>query len=307
MKYTAETIKNLLYTNALIVGRYGTGKTRSCASLRKLRSRPYVKGNKLLIFDLDEGCQPIIRLAEKYNWLNELDIRRYAPVGGSRLATAPAASSANAMRSSEMFIGLATDINYLLDRVDPTTNQWREEFLPDAPYAVLLDSLTKLADDALSFTLSLRGKELGGAGVDGRQEYGIQMGKIVETIRDLRSLPCFTVVTAHEQTKAETIKMPAPPKGGQPIDPKLTGRDWRLPVVTGQLANTIGGEFGLVLYSDTEPLTTDKLRYFWWTRPAENIFGAKTRLRDDLPIKVDQDFDIVIEGSTDPKVQLGLR
>src|SRR5271157_2248097 len=87
VKFTADQIDSLLYTNFLIVGMYKTGKTESCATLHKLRTRKWVKGSRLHVHDFDEGCQPIIRVAKREGWANELDIFRYARVGGERLKT----------------------------------------------------------------------------------------------------------------------------------------------------------------------------------------------------------------------------
>jgi len=299
VKFTADQIDQLLYTSFLIVGPYKTGKTQSCATLHKLKSRPWVQGKKLYIYDFDEGCQPIIREARKDNWVDELTIFRFPRVGGEKINPAQDMSGATVLRTKEPFMDFLMSINGLYDHVDSSGAKWKDDFVNEAPYAIVVDSLTAIQDDILGFTLSLRNKQLGVPGPkgfepDGRQEYGMQMGKIVETVRAIRALPCFFVLLAHEQTRMGTVKMPTAPKGADPIAPMTTGVIAKLPVVTGQLANTIGGEFGAVLFTGSEPVTSTKSRYFWITRPDGEIRGAGTRLKEGLDLKIDQNFDLVV-------------
>ena len=294
MEFTAAQIDNLLYTNFLIIGVYKTGKTRSCATLHKLKSRPWVQGKKLYIYDFDEGCQPIIRVARNEGWVDELKIFRFPRVGGEKLPTTDFAATAAAYRTKEPITDFLTAVNSLYDHVTPDGSRWKDDFVNEAPYAIVVDSATPFQDDILGFTLTLRHKNLGEEHVDGRAEYGLQMGKFVEIIRSMRALPCFSVVLAHEQNVMGKVKMPSAPKGGKPIDPVPTGVVSRLPVVTGILANSIGGEFGAVFFTEVVPETSDRVAYKWVTRPYQEIRGAGSRLIDNLPIFVDQDFDKVV-------------
>lgn len=289
MKYSLDQLDQTLSSNVLLVGRPGTGKTRSLYTLHKLKGRKWLKGSKLFIADFDRGCQPLYRQAKLEGWASDLDVRRYYNDSGSKIETLKASPA----RSKDMFLNFANDINTFFDMLGPD-KQWRPDKIAEAPYAIVIDSATRFADHVLSFTLALRNKELGQQGVDGRAEFGLQMGKIVETIRSLADLPCLTIITAHEQIKAEMVKTASKDQGG---NPHSTGKDWRLPVFTGQLANSIAGEFGVVLYTDIEPPTTSdgQSTYKWFTRPIDNIYCAKTRLRDGLPAKVVQDFNVVFE------------
>lgn len=296
MQFTVEQVDQLLYSSFLIIGPYKTGKTQSTATLHKLKTRPWVQGKKLYYYDFDEGCQPVIRVAKRENWADELKIFRYPRVGGEKIG-----ENENVKRSSEPFKDFLTDINRLYDQLEPSGTRWKESFVADAPYAIVVDSLTAIQDDILSFTLGLRHKELGNAAVDGRQEYGMQMGKIVETIRSVRALPCFVVWLAHEQTKMGTVKMPSAPPGASQqtktdLAPRTTGLIYKLPVVTGQLANQIGGEFGAVLFTTVNPITSTQADYMWITRPdGGEIRGAGTRLKEGLPQQVKQDFNLVVD------------
>src|ERR1017187_6247696 len=238
MQFTVEQIDSLLYTNFLIVGPYKTGKTESLATLHKLRTRKWVQGTKLHVHDFDEGIQPLIRVARREGWLNEVVPFRYPRVGGEKIK-----DGTGIYRTKEPFLDFLTYVNRLYDHVDSSGLKWKEDFVNEAPYAIVVDSLTAIQDDIMGFTLTLRNKELGDERVDGRAEFGLQMGKIVETVRSLRALPCFTVWLAHEQTKMGTVKMPSTPKGGSPVQPRETGIIAKLPLVTGQLAERLGAEF----------------------------------------------------------------
>ncbi len=290
MQFTVEQIDNLLYTNFLIVGPPKTGKTQSCVTLRKLKSRPWVQGKKLYIYDWDEGCQPIIRVAKREGWVDELKVFRYPRVGGEKIY-----SEAGVLRTKEPFTDFLTDINRLYDHVAPGGAKWMDDFVNEAPYAIVVDSLTAIQQDILNFTLALRHKELGDDRVHGGAEYGFQMGKIVETIRSIRALPAFSVWLAHEQSKMGTVKMPVAPKGAPPIAPRETGVIAKLPVVTGTLADTIGGEFGAVLFTTVEPVTSTLSNFMWITRPDGDIRSAGSRLKEGLPLKIAQDFNLVVD------------
>lgn len=288
MQFTIDTIDNLLYINILVVGPPKNGKTQSCATLHKLRKRPYVQGTKLYIFDFDEGCQPIIRVARREGWADELRVFRFPRVGGDKIK-----SDEKVNRTKEPFLDFLTQINRLYDNVE--NGKWKDSFVNEAPYAIVIDSLTAIQDDILGFTLTLRNKELGGERVDGRQEYGMQMGKIVETVRSTRALPCFSIWLAHEQSKMGTVKMPSAPKGGDPIDPVMTGVISKLPLTTGQLANQIGGEFGAVLFTSVRTLSSTTAAYEWQTRPEGEVRMAGSRLKEGLPLYIPQDFDLVVD------------
>ncbi len=290
MQFTVEQIDNLLYTNFLIVGSPKTGKTRSTTTLRKLMSRSWVQGKKLHYFDLDEGMQPVIKIAQREGWVSEIVPYRYSQYGGDRVS-----KEAIPARSPERFTDFLTDVNKLYDHVTPDGKKWQDDFVKDAPYAIVVDSLTVIQFDILNFTLSLRHKELGDAKVHGGAEYGFQMGKIVETIRSVRKLPCFSVWIAHEQTKMGTVKMPTAPPGTPAIPPRETGIISKLPVVTGTLAETIGGEFGGVLFTSVDPETSTKVNYNWITRPDGEVRSAGSRLKENLPLKIAQDFNLVVD------------
>lgn len=288
MKYTPESLSNLLYTNFLIVGPYKTGKTMSLTTLHKLRSKPWVKGSKLYIYDFDEGCQPLLTEARKGGWLDEVVPFRY----GLR---AKIDQGTGVATSKDPIIDFITDINSLYNHLTPS-NDWTDDFLSEAPYAMCFDSLTAFQDEVQNFILAannkIRDSEMSG---DTGTMYRKVREKIVEVIRSVRSLPCFSVWCAHEQVVAETIKQPWTPKGSPQLAPRLTGEIKALPVVPGRLASTIGGEFGGVFYSRVKPDTSTAAKYIWVTRTSENIPGAGTRLKKGLPLEIPQDFSMVIE------------
>ena len=290
MQFTVDQILSLLYTNFLVVGPPKTGKTQSTTTLRKLKSRPWVQGKKLYYYDFDEGMQPVIRIAVRDKWADEIVPFRYAQVGGDRISR-----DAIPQRSPERFTDFLSDINRLYDHVTSDGKRWKDDFIDQAPYAIVVDSLTVIQFDILNFTLSLRHKELGDEKVHGGAEYGFQMGKIVETIRSIKKLPCFSVWLAHEQTKMGTVKMPTPPPRGNPINPVTTGIISKLPVVTGTLAETIGGEFGAVLFTKIEPVTSTTAKYLWETRPNGEIRSAGSRLKENLDALIPQDFNLVVD------------
>lgn len=275
MKAAIDDITSLLYTNFLIVGPPKTGKTQSCATLHKLRKRPWVKGTTLHVHDFDNGCQPIIRRATREGWANELRIFRYPrPLTEAKFKNTGTPDDATVRRSKENYLDFITYVNNIYDNPGDL----------NAPYAIVVDSLTVLSDHILGYVLALRGKDLGRPGVDGRQEYGLQMGKIVETIRSLRELPCFTIVLAHEQNEMETVG------GTDPKNPMPTGRVYTLPLVTGKLAFSLGEEFGGVFHTAVE-----NGKYQWIASPTANIRSAGTRLKEGLPARIDQDFDLIVE------------
>jgi len=287
MKYTPEALSNLKYTNFLIIGPTKNGKTFSCGTLHKLRGRSWVKGKKLHIHDFDDGCQPIIDMAERERWIDEVVPFRYS--AGGKIST-----DENVNTTKEPALEFLRNINSLYDHLTPQ-NEWKEDFINDAPYAIVVDSLTSLQDSIQSFLLALSGKmkdnELSGeVGTMFRK----QKEKVIEIVRSIRALPCYSVFCAHVQLSAETVKQPWTPKGVAPLAPKLTGQIRALPVVTGQLASTIGGEFGGVLYTKTTQLTSTSSKYEWITQATGDIPGAGTRLKTNLPLFIPQDFNLVV-------------
>src|SRR5712671_5032541 len=150
MKYTPEALSNLKYTNFLIIGPTKNGKTFSCGTLHKLRGRSWVKGKKLHIHDFDDGCQPIIDMAERERWIDEVVPFRYS--AGGKIST-----DENVNTTKEPALEFLRNINSLYDHLTPQ-NEWKEDFINDAPYAIVVDSLTSLQDSIQSFLLALSGK-----------------------------------------------------------------------------------------------------------------------------------------------------
>jgi hypothetical protein len=100
---------------------------------------------------------------------------------------------------------------------------------------------------------------------------------------------------AHEQTKMGTVKMPTAPPGTKAIQPRETGIISKLPVVTGTLAETIGGEFGAVLFTEVVPVTSNTSKYMWITRQDGEIRSAGSRLKEGLDTHILQDFNLVVD------------
>ena len=264
MLYKAEDLDKLKFCSFQLVGPPKTGKTEALATLHKLKTRPWVKGKKFVIYDFDNGCQPLIRVAEREGWADELVIWR--PARSTKIGP-----GADREGSTTVFSDFMNHFNAFYDMIKPDTNDWYDDALVDAPYAMAVDSATSFADHVMAFTLGTRhksdGKSLGGANVDGRAEFGAQMGKIVEVVRSFSALPCFTVFNFHSQLQMGRVRLPSAPKGGKVVDPVTTGVIADLPVVTGQLAFTIGAEFGAILYSLVEINGTNSRKYLWKTSP----------------------------------------
>jgi hypothetical protein len=291
MQFSTTELDKLKYTSFAIVGPPKTGKTRSLATLHKLRNRPWVQGTKLYVYDFDRGCQPLIRIAEQEGWAEEVRIVRFDRASGNRLS-----NQASKPTGTDRFLEFMNHVNHFYDMLEPDGTTWSPNYLDEAPYALVVDSATTFKDIVLEFTLGTRNKVLGGVGVDGRAEFGAQMEKLIECVRSMVSLPCFTVWLFHQQLSMGTVRMPAQPKGGRAIDPQITGVIAALPVITGQLAFTIGAEFGAILYTNVESISTNERKYQWCTSPdGAYIQSAGTRLKEGLPLYIDQDFDLVVE------------
>lgn len=270
--YTANDLIQLNQSqkSVLIVGPPMTGKTRSLLSLARWLRKHNM--GKLHLLDLDFKCESLTVPAQKEGLLDWIVVIRIV---------APDTIQPNASRAGrdlETFEAFRTHFNTYQNQIDVTTGKWRAN-LPQtpmlAPGAVFIDSLTKFGEIVLEWVSAKLGHDLGDPKTDARDDYGRQMGKIMETVSLLKKLPCITGWLAHDQIMQ---------------DPQ--GKILRLPLITGKkLPQQFAKEFNCVLYS-TVQRKDGKANYMWQVQPGENwVETAGVTGREDLPTFIPQDFE----------------
>jgi hypothetical protein len=273
MIFTAEKLLDLSMQRAttLLIGPPISGKTTSLATLRKVCKR----NGSIYLFDFDHKCQPLIRAAAADGWLDRLIVHRYGADTGNRVV-----ATEHRPQASTEFLTFLNDFNRFYDWIDPTTGDWKTTLGTMLPEVIIIDSLTSFQDAVLEFVLSRLGHNLGDPRTDSRADYGKAMGKILETIRSLKTLPCHTVVIAHETFDKDELT------GEIRMEPNVFGK---------KLAPTLAAEFNLVLYSTTRPTPTGEIEYVWQTQPGGFIKSVGSTYATALPKFVPQDFTNVIK------------
>lgn len=263
------------------IGRPKTGKTQSLRTMHDYLIRKKLP-RRIEFFDWDEdGADTIIRIAKQERWnldptdpKCDLAVYRYN-LRGTRLTNQDVRNRSKI--PIEQFI---QEFNGLYDDLDPKTGYWKEG---KERGCVVLDSITALNERYFDFVLQMNHKEVGGTLESGANisfnEWTKVKEKMVEAIRGAKGLPCFSVCNFHEAFEQEEIP------GPKPGDAKTTGRNIWTPAITGDLRITIQKEFSVVIHSRA----VDD-RYFWITRPTEEIRSVGSRNRDLLPETVLQDF-----------------
>ena len=82
--------------------------------------------------NFDEGVQPVIRVAKREGWADELKIHRYPRVGGEKIG----ANKKMSYRSAEPIYRFSDrTINRLYDELEPQVGQWKwkASFEKEAP------------------------------------------------------------------------------------------------------------------------------------------------------------------------------
>jgi AAA domain-containing protein len=257
-----------------IVGAPKTGKTQSLATLHAFLVR-HKLCPRMAIFDLDEdGAEPLIRIANKEGWINDLEVYRYN-VRGSRIANKELPDRVRA--PTESFIN---EFSSLYDRIDSRTGGWSEG---KALGAVIIDSMTALNERWFDFVLAIRRKEVGGEGNQAItfNEWTMVKSKLLETVRSAKALPCYSVFIFHEILLQEEVS------GPKPGDTKTTGNMLWVPKVTGDLTTTIQKEFSAVVHSRGGD-------WKWITRPTDRIRSVGSRSKAEMPAEVGQDFENIL-------------
>jgi len=258
--------------NILNYGPPKTGKTTALYTLIKLGLRP------IWVHDFDRGVDPFIRFAKKYGLIedpkNDIKIFRYDPKGGDKIGqgiTRPAG------QGRDLYLDFCSNINGLYDHVDPNTGSWKEG-LPygTVPAVSVVDSASALQEIILDYVLAMLGHNLGDPKTDARNDFGRQMGKSVEIIKSMLSLPMISIWIAHESIERN----------------ELTGEIRNDPHFTGKLAPVIGREFGTVLYSTTRTVN-GQIEYVWQCQPQGYIKTAGSRFKD-VKGMIPQDYGLVI-------------
>ena len=157
------------------------------------------------------------------------------------------------------------------------------------PLAIAVDSITTLQDNIFDYIMSSKGVDdltAKGQHVDGRQIYGLQMGKLVEVVRSIKVLPCWSIFNAHEK------KVTSKQMVGNDVIESL---EWLEPRVTGQLSGDFAKEFSVSVYSKTTGAASS-VKYKWVTKPAasDHLKGIGSRFTADLPVEIDQDYALIL-------------
>lgn len=271
-----------------------TGKTRSVASIHDYMLAKKQKYTSIYMYDFDgNGSIPLIRLADAGHWLSDLKVFRYnTRRGGKKIAGSVAPA-----RSVEDFETFKDEFNQLFDMIDPRTSTWRENLPTQPPGCIVFDSGTALEDIIYDFVLCKRGREFGegeiitsgkNAGNTTKDVTGsdwISMkDKEIEIIESAKALPAHFIYNCHELLTQEIISAPQN-RTGDPISPIATGVQLQVPALTGDLKSNMPKYFDVVVFSEC-----NEGRYEWRTKPGGRIKMAGTRLRDDLPPRVKQDY-----------------
>lgn len=261
MKHTLEQINTRpTHRSCLLIGPPKTGKTQSLATMLA-RDRPIWYFN----FDGGDAAEPLVRHARLQKWGPRDFVEFTYGNVGNRLGL-----TEKRPRGRECFLDMAKDINALFDFVDPSTGEWKANS-PEVPGTIVIDSITSYQAVIMDFVLAMGNHNLGDKGFDGRNDYGMAMGKIEETVETIKSLPVNFVAICHELL----------------LKDELIGQIMLLPNVFGQntLAPQIGRHFGAVIYAKVEAG-----KYIWITQPEGFIKSAGIRALEGVPAKVPQDF-----------------
>lgn len=144
---------------------------------------------------------------------------------------------------------------------------------------VALDSLAPFATEALDFVVAMNNRK------DTQiQDYKITLSKIGEVLNALFSFGKNFVMTAHLQSETDQV----------------TGRGRVVPQVWGKdLPSDIPKKFSEVFQTQTmsNPKTSGGVDYMWLTKPDGFVNFLGSRLRDDLPRIIPQDFAKLAEGN----------
>ena len=252
------------HKNILVWGPPVHGKTYSLHTLAA-----YLKQNELgpiHLYDLDRKCESLVKKARTEGTMDHVRVWQLPLRPASKISTT------ERTQKHDLYLEFIKAINLYYEYVDPRTGGWKDTY-ENPPGAIVVDSLTALQEIILTFVLKLSGHDIGDKGTDARQDFGKQMGKIMETIQSLKALPCIFVCTAHEQTEKDDV----------------VGGIFTLPKVTGKLSHYIAGEFNSVLYTTTKN-SAGKTEYKWLVRPKNRIKSAGSTHSDTLPDEIPQDF-----------------
>lgn len=281
------------WMSILNIGVPYSGKTRSLVTMHEYMIMKKQLFANLRIYDLDGNSDPVVRLARDGGWLKELQVYKYSTRRGGKKIKKEVAPA----RSVEEFDNFMDEFNEMYDMVDPRTGFWREGAI-NPPGCVVIDSGTALEDLIYDFVLTKRGREFGegemitqgkNAGRTTKDVTGSDWSSIkdkeVEVIESAKGLPCHFIYICHETTVQEVVPGPQVRVEGAAIAPIPTGAILSQPALTGNLRDTMPKYFSAVLFSSREG---DQAK--WQVRPGGRIKMAGTRLRDDLPQFVPQDY-----------------
>jgi len=259
----------------MIFGSPKTGKTTSSASLANLLIKKLSIEGTIWYFDFDGGdaIQPFIRHLDPE--VAQRVIRYfYAPKGGDKVG---ATEFRPRGQGRDIFLDFLSDFNRVYDLIDQDTGRWKTKKEHEAPCLIIYDSMTSLQDIILDFVLCMVGHDLGAPKTDSRSDYGKQMSKIVEIVESAKSVPCSHVFIAHEKVTQNELTSELR------IDPDFTGK----------LAAEISAYFGTVLYSKTRK-NGQKIDYLWQTMSDGWIKSVGARPKDNLPLEMPQDFELLL-------------
>lgn len=261
------------FSSIAIIGPSKTGKTESIKTLHKFLVKHKLP-TKIAHFDFDEdGAEPLIRVAKREGWLADLLVYRYN-VKGVRVKNAVVPD-----RATGPFEDFMKDLNTFYDNLDMITNAWK----PGTEIGAMgLDSMTALQDRVIDFVWALRHKDIDGTGdrAVSFNEWRMVQEKLVECVRSVKALPCYSYFCFHEDLRQEEITGPTP------TSTVSTGKLFYVPMVTGQLAMKIAKEFSIVVHS-----TSEGGKYEWITRPDFQHRSVGSRGASELPARLPQDFD----------------
>jgi len=212
-------------------------------------------------------------------WLNDIELHRFNTAGLRMKDTV------TPNRRDKLAHDYITELNEYFDRLDNRTGTFREKAIG----AIINDSITGLTDIFEDFVFSTRQREIGEEGPKAISfnDWRLLAEKVMEAYKSCKSLPCYSVFTAHVETRQQIIPG-VPAQGGRAgIEPIATHKVYDVPLVTGQLRDRIAKDFGVVLYTTPD--------YKWRTRPSEQLRSAGSRGRYELPPEVGQDFAEVLD------------
>jgi len=242
-----------------------------------------MKLGPLVVFDLDLKIESLVYIANKLGLLHHLIVIR--PLGNS--ADIIMANAGRAGMNKEPFLAFQKDINVFCNGMDPQTGKFRANFnyghllegiepKPAAPGAIFIDGLTKFQDIALEFILGTLGHELNAKGTNSQDDYGRQMGKIMEAIQTVKTIPCITGWTAHEQQLQDQV-------GALTILPLVTGK---------KLPHALAKEFNCTLYSTSIRASAGEMpKHVWQVMPDGKVQIAGRTGWEPPSVYVDQDYD----------------